>query len=71
MITLLLLLGALCVTAIGVTVYQLKHAPEGHEDGEGFHYAPEFSPRRNGRAAVRVSDQVTAAHAATRHLPAM
>jgi len=41
MITALLLLGVLSISAVIALVYEASHAPVGHEDGEGFHYGRE------------------------------
>jgi len=38
MMTILLLLGILLVAAFGILIFQAKHAPEGHEDTDGFHF---------------------------------
>ena len=68
MITILLLLGVLSVSAIGILIFQPSHAPEGHEDADGFHYAPESAPRRTAYA-VSANDEAVA-HVATQHFPA-
>ena len=72
MITILLLLSVLLVLAIGVLIFQASHAPEGHEDTDGFHYAPISAPQRVVREEYQNEpDHGAAAHVATQHIPAM
>ena len=72
MITILLLLGVLSVLAIGTLVYQASHAPVGHEDGDGFHYAVAPVQRRAVRETyTEAPGHQAAAHVATQHIPAL
>ena len=72
MITILLLLGVLSVSAIGILIFQASHAPAGHEDADGFHYAPCSVPQRTLRGDYENEpDHSAAAHVATQHIPAM
>ena len=71
MMTILILFGVFCVSAIGLLVFQASRAPEGHEDAEGFHFAPQSAPRRAVREIYVIEqDHEVAAHGATRHIPA-
>ena len=71
MITILLLLGSLFVLAMGVLVFQVSHAPVGHEDAEGFHFSAESAPRRTPRKASKAKSAHRTPHGTVRHLPAM
>lgn len=72
MTTLLLLLAVLFVLAVGTLVYQAFHAPEGHEDAAGFHFASVAANRRPARESYTArSDHEAAAHVASQHLPAV
>ena len=72
MITILLLLGVLSVSAVGVLIFQAYHAPVGHEDAEGFHFSPESAPVRiSGEAYRGKSAHDAAGHATAHQLPAI
>jgi len=72
MTTILFLLAGLSVLAVGTLVFQAFHAPEGHEDASGFHFASVAVNRRISRESyVASSDHEAAAHAASQHLPAV
>ena len=72
MTTVLFLLAALFVLAVGTLVYQAFHAPEGQEDASGFHFASVAANRRVSRASYAASsDHEAAAHVASQHLPAI
>jgi hypothetical protein len=72
MTTILFLLAVLFVLAVGTLVFQAFHAPEGHEDASGFHFASAPASRRPSREAYASnSDHEAAAHVASQHLPAV
>ena len=72
MTTVLLLLAALFVLAVGTLVYQAFHAPEGHEDASGFHFASVAANRRvSPESYLANSDHGAAAHVTSQHLPAV
>ena len=71
MMTILILFGVFCVSSIGLLIFQACRAPEGNEDAEGFHFAPQSAPRRVVREAYVIEQgHQAAAHVATHHLPA-
>ncbi len=72
MTTVLFLLAALFVLAVGTLVFQAFRAPEGHEDASGFHFAPVAANRRASRESYSASSKhEVAAHVASQHLPAV
>ena len=56
MTTILLLLGILFFSAFGVLIFQARHAPEGHEDADGFHFAREDASKRKVRATYKTKN---------------
>ena len=72
MTTILFLLAALFVLAVGTLVFQAFHAPEGREDAAGFHFASVAANLRPARESYTASsDHEAAAHVASQHLPAV
>ncbi|MEO9111299.1 MAG: hypothetical protein ABI387_01475 [Lacunisphaera sp.] len=72
MTTVLFLLAALFVLAVGTLVFQAFHAPEGHEDASGFHFASAPANRRSSRQSYSAGAKHKAAvHVASQHLPAV
>ena len=73
MITILLIvIGAILVSAIGALLINLKHAPEGYEDAAGFHVGqePGLAPKRRSRSKMRRTRSAPAVPADL-HLPAV
>lgn len=70
MIPLLLSLGGLAGLAVGVLIFQVRHAADGHEDANGFHYDRASSRLRSARKAYKVEITPSSGPRATQHLPA-
>ena len=71
MMTILILLGVCCVSAIGILIFQVSQAPEGREDSEGFHFAAKSPLRRPVRKVYENdADHEAAGHGTTHHVPA-
>jgi hypothetical protein len=70
MMTTLLLLCGLSISAVVVLIFQAFHAPEGHEDADGFHFRHKSVPSRKSVAVYDVDSAHGAAHAITNHFSA-
>jgi hypothetical protein len=64
MITILLLLGVISTSTVGILILQAFRAPEGHEDGDGFHYTQKSAPHHKAVAAYKVKPAHSSARAA-------
>jgi len=69
MITIILLLGVFSLLTGGVMVFQLSHAPVGHEDADGFHFSNENAQRIKSRPIY--DEQGAGVRVVTQHLPAL